>query len=288
MERAVIYGAGATGKSVLEQIQKKGVHCIAFIDNDSNLHGESVNGIAVISPSDIVTLDYDKVYIGTIMDIELLRQRLVVMGVNESKIDDSLVSLPYKARIAFLKSQAVVLRDREIAGSCAECGVLSGSFARVINETFFDRTLYLFDTFEGFDQRDIGTELANGFSNSLAGTFGGLTSAEVVMKSMPYPDKVVIKKGYFPETTAGIEDTFAFVNLDFDLYKPTLAGLNFFYPKLTDGGILLIHDYFSIRFKGVKQAVDEFCQNNVLVPISIGDTSSVVIIKTSKLLQSGI
>ncbi|WP_145152803.1 TylF/MycF/NovP-related O-methyltransferase [Paenibacillus xylanexedens] len=279
MEKAIIYGAGTTGKSVLEQIQKKGANCIAFIDNDSNLHGEKVNGISVIAPNDIVTLNFDKIYIGTIMDNELLKQLLISMGVNESKIDDSLVSLSYKARIAFLKSQAEILRAREVVGSCAECGVLSGSFAKVINETFFDRTLYLFDTFEGFDQRDIGMELSHGFSNSLAGTFGGLTSVDVVMSSMPFPEKVVIKKGYFPETTEGIEDTFVFVNLDFDLYKPTLAGLNFFYPKLAVGGILLIHDYFSIRFKGAKQAVDEFCENNNLIPISIGDTSSVLIVK---------
>jgi O-methyltransferase len=283
VEKAIIYGAGTTGKSVLEQIQKKGVGCIAFIDNDSNLQGTTINGIPVIAPSDVVTLNYDKIYIGTIMDIELLSQRLISMGVNESKIDDSLVSLSYKARIAFLKSQAEILREREIAGSCAECGVLSGSFAKVINETFYDQTLYLFDTFEGFDQRDIGMELTNGFSNSLAGTFGGLTSADAVMRSMPIPEKVVIKKGYFPETTAGIEDTFVFVNLDFDLYKPTLAGLDFFYPKLATGGILLIHDYFSIRFKGAKQAVDEFCQNNALMPISIGDSSSVVIVKNTQI-----
>ncbi|MHA7967358.1 TylF/MycF/NovP-related O-methyltransferase [Paenibacillus sp. CAU 1782] len=279
MERAIIYGAGPTGKSVFEHIQKKDIRCIAFIDNDPNLQGKTIDGIPVITPSDIATHHYDKVYIGTIMDIDLLRQHLISIGVSENKIDDSFVSLSYKARIAFLKSQAELIKDSEIEGSCAECGVLSGSFAKVINETFPDRTLYLFDTFEGFDQRDISMELTNGYSNSQAGTFGGFTSADAVIKSMPFPEKVVIKKGYFPDTTVGIEDTFAFVNLDFDLYKPTLAGLNFFYPKLSNGGILLIHDYFSIRFKGAKQAVNEFCKSNALIPIPIGDLSSVVIVK---------
>ncbi|MEK3826969.1 MULTISPECIES: TylF/MycF/NovP-related O-methyltransferase [Paenibacillus] len=279
MERAIIYGAGATGMSVYEQIKKKGLSCLAFIDNDVSLQGKTINGIPIISPEDIVNFDYDKIYIGTIMDIELLKLKLISMGVNETQIDDSLVSLSYKARIAFLKSQAEIFKDRGLVGSCAECGVLSGSFAKVINETFPNQSLYLFDTFEGFDQRDIGVELTNGFSSSLAGTFGGLTSLESVMKSMPIPNKIIIKKGYFPETIEGIEDTFLFVNLDFDLYKPTLAGLEFFYQNLVNGGIVLVHDYFSTRFKGVKQAVDEFCDKNSIFPIAIGDNSSVAIIK---------
>ena len=65
--------------------------------------------------------------------------------------------------------------------------------------------------------------------------------------------------GFFPETTAGLEDCrFALVSLDADLYAPTLAGLHFFYPRLNPGGVILLQDYNSRRFRGAAQAVKDF------------------------------
>lgn len=58
---------------------------------------------------------------------------------------------------------------------------------------------------------------------------------------------------------AGLEnEKFIFVNLDFDLYLPILAGLQFFYPRLAPGGVILVHDYFTKIYHGVKETVDEF------------------------------
>ena len=45
-----------------------------------------------------------------------------------------------------------------IQGSVAECGVYLGDFAYFINKYFSNRTMYLFDTFEGFDVRDVEKE----------------------------------------------------------------------------------------------------------------------------------
>lgn len=45
---------------------------------------------------------------------------------------------------------------------------------------------------------------------------------------MKYPEKCMIKKEYFPDTTARIETQFCFVSLDLDLHKPTLEGLQWF------------------------------------------------------------
>jgi hypothetical protein len=75
---------------------------------------------------------------------------------------------------------------------------------------------------------------------------------------LPNPNNAIIRKGYFPETTQGIDENFCFVNLDFDLYQPTLSGLEFFYPHMVEGGVILVHDYFSGACRGVKEAVQEF------------------------------
>jgi O-methyltransferase len=46
--------------------------------------------------------------------------------------------------------------------------------------------------------------------------------------------------------------------MDADLYEPTLAGLRWFWPKMVRGGVVLLHDYNSGRFSGVRQAADDF------------------------------
>jgi len=95
-----------------------------------------------------------------------------------------------------------------------------------------------------------------------------------------------VRKGRFPETAAGLAHSdFAFVSLDADLYEPTMAGMEFFYPRLNEGGVILIHDYHNTRFKGVRQAVKEYEQKLIksgaaplkLVPLGDLHGSCVVI-----------
>ena len=89
-------------------------------------------------------------------------------------------------------------------------------FSQEINKYFPDRTLYLFDTFEGFDRRDVEVEIDRGLSN-VKEKYYSETSADLVLSRLPHKENVVIRKGYFPETVAGLEnESFLFVNLDFD------------------------------------------------------------------------
>ena len=108
------------------------------------------------------------------------------------------------------------------------------------------------------------------------------TSENIVYNKMPYKEMVEIRKGYFPETTKGIEDIFAFVNLDMDLYQPTIEGLHFFYPKMSIGGIILIHDYFTEIYPNIEKAVSDF-EKEIgfrLYKMPIGDDISLAIMRT--------
>lgn len=108
-----------------------------------------------------------------------------------------------------------------------------------------------------------------------------ITSETLVLNRMKYPEKCIIKKGYFPETTGGINEKFCYVNLDMDLYKPTLEGLRFFWPLMVNGGIITIHDYFSRGYEGVNAAVREFLNevSDDITPFPIGDQVSIAIQK---------
>lgn len=187
-----------------------------------------------------------------------------------------------KARIVFLEKFAEVM-DGKI-GAVAEAGVFTGEFSKEINKNFPDSTLYLFDTFTGFDFRDIEFEEVKsdmvqkgGFSHS------NDNPIEVVLSKCLYKDKVEIYKGYFPETVPAkiYNEKFIFVNLDMDLYKPTLEGLRLFYPLLIDGGVILIHDYFGGAYPNIKTAIFDFEKElgYQLHKLPIGDGLSMAIVK---------
>src|SRR5687768_9779685 len=137
-------------------------------------------------------------------------------------------------RISGLELVAEEIYRQQLSGSVAELGVYQGDFAKDINQVFPDKDFYLFDTFTGFDEKDISREIKQGYS---AGDqdFSN-TSISIVLNKMLYPKKCIIKKGYFPDTAAGLEEKFCFVSIDTDLYEPVLAGLQYFYPRLTAGG----------------------------------------------------
>jgi hypothetical protein len=158
----------------------------------------------------------------------------------------------------------------------AEVGVFQGDFAKYIHESFPDKKLYLFDTFEGFPKDDVSRE--NLPSAAQEGHYDN-TSVDTVLKKIENPEMCVIKKGYFPQTAEGIEDSFCFVNLDLDLYQPTLEGLKFFWEKMTCGGVILIHDFFGVDYPNVKTAVFDFEKQlgERLRIVPIGDALSIAI-----------
>jgi len=49
------------------------------------------------------------------------------------------------------------------------------------------------------------------------------------------------------------------LNLDVDVYEPSVTILKYFYPKITKGGVLILDDYE--KFPGETRAVDEYFKN---------------------------
>lgn len=172
------------------------------------------------------------------------------------------------------------IKKKGLKGAVAELGVFRGDFSLIINQLYPESNLYLFDTFEGFADVDIKHERENDYTSDKALTQFKNTSIDVVLSKMQHPEKCIIRKGYFPETAEGLEDTFIFVSLDCDLYLPILAGLEYFYPRLVDGGYIMIHDYNQTNeWKGVKEAVSDFEKKHGFVPkVPITDTCGTLII----------
>lgn len=179
-------------------------------------------------------------------------------------------------RLATLELVSEEIKQKQLIGEVAELGVYKGKFARYINSYFPDRKLYLFDTFEGFDERDVFVEKKQNFSSG-AQNFSD-TSIETVLKQMPFPKQCIPVKGFFPQTAQDIEERFVFVSLDADLYEPIYAGLRFFYSRLEKGGYIFIHDFNNDAYKGVRKAIEQFCseENIGFVPIPDSGGSAII------------
>lgn len=175
-------------------------------------------------------------------------------------------------RLSSLELAAQVIKQASVGGAVAELGVYKGKFARYINGYFPDRKLYLFDTFEGFNKKDIESEIRNNFSGGDQ-DFSN-TSVESVLQLMPHRDQCIVCKGFFPDSAKDVNESFCFVSIDTDLYDPIYSGLQYFYPRLQKGGYIFVHDYNNDQYKGASQAVIKFCRENnisyMLLPDSCG------------------
>jgi len=278
-EKVIIFGATDTGKRIYEDIRKT-ADVIAFLDEDEHKWNTELYGITISNPNELVKMKYDYIYVGVLTYYSQVLELLKKLQVPVEKIIGRYVEIPTYARIEYLKSVRILLDEDGVKnGAVAELGVYRGDFAKEINKVFYDRKCYLFDTFDGFSAADCKTELDKGYAKENRTGYFANTTEDIVLSKMQYPEQCQLCKGFFPKSVAGVEDDFCFVNLDADLYAPTLAGLEYFYPRMLKGGIILIHDYFSKAFLGAKDAVKEFCKREHISYLPIGDTLSVAIRK---------
>lgn len=166
----------------------------------------------------------------------------------------------------------------DLDGETAEAGCLFGlstfltcGYEKARNPAFTGAGHHLFDSFSGLsypDSQDLQQSEPNPWLGKLiekqktaTGQWpeGGSFLARTKEVLADYPD-LTFNVGWIPEVFTGIPQRhYRFVHVDVDLYMPTEASLEFFYPQLVPGGAIVVDDYGFTSWPGVKQAVDEFC-----------------------------
>ena len=179
-------------------------------------------------------------------------------------------------RYYFLYLQLKRIDEHQISGDIAELGVYKGNTALFFSKVSPGRTLHLFDTFEGFSERD-SVQFAR------TKTFKDVSLEKV--HSM-FPRSVKVYPGYFPDTAAQIEPgtRFALLHIDMDLEAPISAALEYFYPLMTPGAVMIVHDYNNISSwdRGAKKAVDRFLVGKPESVIEMPDRFGSVVIAKSR------
>lgn len=152
-----------------------------------------------------------------------------------------------------LWQQARLLKDH--GGAFAEVGAYKGDSAEIVCRAKDDCRFYVFEAFTGLPSPSRGVDAR--FRKALFSS----EEQKLRRRLQHHPNTTVIT-GYFPESAACVShETFSLVHLDLDLYAPTLAALEFFYPRMLPGGRIITHDYS--QCEGVWKAVDEFLLNKI-------------------------
>lgn len=176
-----------------------------------------------------------------------------------------------------------------LPGARAECGAYRGATALLLahawrsrDPAFNGRDLYLIDSFAGTSEsvehdlipvrgEDGATRREAFFPVAKADI-----SPELVRGFFGEFPQVSICAGWIPQVFATLPARdWAFVHLDVTLYEPTLNALEYFYPRLNAGGIIVCDG--SIFCPGAKKAWDEFCAQHALPFVVLGNRESILI-----------
>lgn len=178
---------------------------------------------------------------------------------------------------ALIRSVEYLVRSN-ISGAMVECGVWKGgsvmAMAMMLDFLQENRDLYLFDTFSGMPPAEkIDIDL-DGHDEAWY-----LKQNNIQKKSSGWNESPLseVKKNLGTLSITGqrfhfiqgkVEDTIpeqspesiALLRLDTDFYASTKHELTHLFPRLRQGGILIVDDYG--HFLGARQAVDEYFHNH--------------------------
>lgn len=150
-----------------------------------------------------------------------------------------------------------------VAGDFVELGCYKGEtsllLARLLKSHGADKKLWLYDSFAGLPEKTVEDASTAGEQFKAGELF--VSKREVVEKfkrsGLPFP---IIKKAFFEDLnpSADLPSEIAFAFCDGDLYSSIKTSLRLVLPKLSEGGIIVVHDYNNPELPGSSRAVDEF------------------------------
>jgi len=196
-------------------------------------------------------------------------------------------------RIAAVCDAVRYVSRANIPGAYVECGVWRGGSSMAAALTLLtvgdtERNLYLFDTFEGMSapsEHDVRAE----DNKPAAALLEGSTSSDKIwcrasiadvsanMALTGYPSEyVTLCKGMVEDTLpAQAPDKIAILRLDTDWYESTRHELDVLFPRLVQGGVLIVDDYG--YWAGARKAVDEYFADRPILLSRIDQTGRIAI-----------
>lgn len=208
-----------------------------------------------------------------------LRYTVIKAGYTQDILFMHDIYAQFSIKGAALRHIADRLNSLGVPGAVAELGCYRGDTSWQLNVLMPERTLYLFDTFKGLDRRDLEAETSAGLPE-IPGWRYSDAKVENLLNRLPNPEKAVVKEGWFPETAFDLEEEkFALAWLDAGLYAPTLAALKFFFPRMSQGGVIVLCGMTDPATPGVSKALQDLeAEYGAFLLLPMGDLKGTAVI----------
>lgn len=158
-------------------------------------------------------------------------------------------------RLAMVVAATRLTNDLE--GDVIEFGTFRGGTAGLILQNLTEgKVMHVSDSFKGMP--DVSSR--DNFHNE--GDFAETDEETVVQGLAQLGGNFMPHVGFFSHTIPAMEKfgphRLAFAHIDADLYESVYEALEFCYPRMTNGGVMILDDYGAPSCLGAKQAADEF------------------------------
>lgn len=170
---------------------------------------------------------------------------------------------------------------KNIEGDFVECGTNKGGYAKAICEYLdfknINKTFYLLDTFEGLDE----TLLTN--SEKEAGKKEYFRAAysdcfDEVQETFSSEPNVKLIKGSVPGTLVQVpSEKISFLSIDMNNVNPEIAAMDFFWDKLSKGGIIVLDDYAYVTYNFQHEAHDNWAKKKGIKILSLPTGQGLII-----------
>ena len=147
-----------------------------------------------------------------------------------------------------------------LEGDFVECGVnrgfLSSAIMHDLDWNQREKSFYLLDTFAGLDETTADDKLKKFNKNMLESGFY-VNGVDSVRQNFAEWNRVQIVVGAVPGTLEQVRsDRIAFLSLDMNHPAPEVASLEYFWPRLSPGAVVLMDDYGYLGYPDHKPALD--------------------------------
>jgi hypothetical protein len=169
----------------------------------------------------------------------------------------------------FMAHYELFKMTRDLPGSIIECGVFKGaSFVRFagFRDLFgnpFSNKIVGFDVFDEFPETSFKEDMIyrERFINEAGSSSISEDQLKEVLKVKGIEKNIELVKGDITKTVPEYvkknpQFKISLLNLDTDIYEPAVTVLEYLYPRIVIGGILILDDYGT--FPGETKAVDEY------------------------------
>lgn len=171
------------------------------------------------------------------------------------------IDMPWRVHIACWAATHAL----KLPGDFVECGVNTGVLSLAVctyvdfNST--DKFFYLFDTFAGIPEAQM-TSSERPASVAANETFYEDCYELAVRNFKPFPRARLIR-GTVPETLSEVAiEQVSYLSIDMNIVAPEVAALEFFWPKLSTGAVILLDDYGYQHHVEQHKGMAEFAARN--------------------------